>query len=86
MRRYALQFLGVRQMMLQGILFYKCSLGEDNAIYKWNVNTNDSSKWMDLDSYAGDHDWIPLVKGVSDLVAIGFTDGSFKLYNKNGKL
>jgi hypothetical protein len=33
---------------------------------------------MELDSYAVDHDWIPLVKGVSDLVAIGFADGSFR--------
>jgi len=61
-------------------------LGEDNVIYKWNVNTNENIKFMDLDSYAVDHDWVPLVKGVSDLVAIGFADGSFKLYNKNGKL
>lgn len=41
---------------------------------------------MDLDSYAGDHDWIPFTKGVSDLVAIGFADGTVKLYNKSGKL
>jgi intraflagellar transport protein 80 len=41
---------------------------------------------MELDSYAIDHDWIPHSKGSSDLVAIGFSDGSFKLFNKNCKL
>lgn len=41
---------------------------------------------MDIDSFAVDHDWTPLTKGVSDLAAVGFADGSFRLYNKNGKL
>lgn len=86
MKKFVLLFLGVPPMKSQGILINNFSLGEDNVIYKWNVNTNENTKWMDLDSYAGDHDWIPLVKGVSDLCAIGFADGSFKLYNKNGKL
>lgn len=62
------------------------SVGEDNVIYKWNVNTNEGAKWIELDSYAGDHDWIPQSKGSSDLLAVGYADGSFKLFNKSGKL
>jgi len=54
-------------------------------MYKWNTNTNQATKWMDLDSFAIDHDWVAHTKGSSDLVAIGFADGSFKLYNKSGK-
>lgn len=41
---------------------------------------------MDLDGFAIDHDWIAPTKGMSELVAIGYADGSFKLYNKSGKL
>ena len=62
------------------------SIGEDNSILKWNINTNQANKWLDLDSYAVDHDWVPNNKGASDLLAVGFADGSFKLYNKNGKV
>jgi hypothetical protein len=39
-----------------------------------------------LDSYAIDHDWMPFSKGASDVVAIGFADGTIKLINKNGKI
>lgn len=62
------------------------SISEDNTILKWNTNTNQASKWLDLDSFAVDHDWISNSKGSSDLLAVGFADGSFRLYNKNGKL
>lgn len=62
------------------------SLGEDNVVYRWNASSGQATKWMDLDSPAVDHDWIPYSKGASELVAIGFADGSFKLFNKNGKL
>lgn len=62
------------------------SIGDDNVIYKWNVNTGQASKWLDLDSYAIDHDWMPFSKGTSDVVAIGFADGTIKLINKNGKV
>ena len=55
-------------------------------MYKWNTNSNQAAKWMDLDGLAVDHDWVASSKGASDLVAIGFSDGSFKLYNKNCKL
>ena len=62
------------------------SIGDDNVIYKWNVNTGQSSKWLELDSYAVDHDWMPFSKGSSEVVAVGFGDGSIKLINKNGKV
>ena len=41
---------------------------------------------MDLDAFAVDHDWIPYSKGTSELLAVGYADGSFKLFNKNCKL
>ena len=62
------------------------SISEDNTILKWNTNTNQATKWLDLDSFAVDHDWVPINKGISDTLAVGFADGSFKLYNKNGKI
>jgi len=62
------------------------SIGDDNIIYKWNVNTGQSSKWLDLDSYAIDHDWMPFSRGTSDVAAVGLADGSIKLINKNGKV
>ena len=54
-------------------------------MYKWNSNSAQGTKFMDLESYAVDHDWIPYSKGTSELVAIGYSDGSFKLFTKNCK-
>ena len=62
------------------------SIGDDNIIYKWNANTGQSTKWMELDSYAVDHDWMPFSRGSSDIAAVGFGDGTIKLINKNGKV
>lgn len=62
------------------------SIGDDNVVYKWNANTGQASKWIDLDSYAIDHDWMPFSRGTSDVVAIGFADGTIRLINKNGKV
>ena len=68
------------------VIILLLSISEDNTILKWNTNTNQATKWMDLDSFAVDHDWVPINKGSSDTLAVGFADGSFKLYNKNGKI
>lgn len=68
------------------VFTYSFSIGDDNVIYKWNVNTGQSQKWIDLDSYAVDHDWMPFSKGSSDIAAVGFSDGTLKLINKNGKV
>ena len=62
------------------------SIGDDNVIYRWNANSGQATKWMELDTYAIDHDWMPLTKGNSELLAVGLTDGTIKLYNKNAKL
>lgn len=40
---------------------------------------------MDLENYATDMDWQPGAKGTSDLLAVGFVDGSFKLITKLAK-
>jgi len=44
------------------------------------------SKWLDLESFAVDHDWMPFSKGASELLAVGFGDGTIKLINKLGKV
>jgi intraflagellar transport protein 80 len=62
------------------------SIGDDNVIYRWNANSNQATRWLELDSYAVDHDWMPFSKGASELLAVGFADGSIKLINKNGKV
>jgi intraflagellar transport protein 80 len=62
------------------------SIGDDNVIYRWNANSGQATKWMELDTYAIDHDWMPLTKGNSELLAVGLADGTIKLYNKNAKL
>ena len=41
---------------------------------------------MELDNYATDMDWIPGTKGTSEMFAVGFADGSFKLITKNAKV
>jgi intraflagellar transport protein 80 len=55
-------------------------------MYRWNVNTSQATKFMDLENPAMDIDWAPMTKGASDLFAIGFSDGSFKLINRNGRI
>lgn len=55
-------------------------------MYKWNVNTVQTTKMLDLEVPAIDIDWAPMAKGTSDLFAIGFSDGSFKLINRNGRV
>lgn len=62
------------------------SIGDDNVIYKWSANSGQATKWLELDSYAIDHDWMPINRGTSDTLAVGFADGSIKLINKNGKI
>jgi hypothetical protein len=41
---------------------------------------------MELEQYVTDTDWMPGTKGVNDLVAIGFADGSFKLVTRLAKV
>lgn len=62
---FAHQLLGHHQTNLLGIYNIKISIGDDNVIYKWNTNTNQATKFMDLDNYAVDLDWIPMTKGSS---------------------
>jgi intraflagellar transport protein 80 len=62
------------------------SIGEDNVMYRWNVSTAQATKFMDLENSGMDIDWAPMAKGTSELFAIGFADGSFKLINRNGRV
>ena len=41
------------------------SIGDDNIMYKWNTVNNQASKYLELDSYVIDHDWISHSKGSS---------------------
>ena len=47
------------------ILFIFQSIGDDNIMYKWNTVNNQASKYIELDSYVIDHDWISHSKGSS---------------------
>lgn len=63
------------------------SISDDNVIYKWDCNTLQNEKFFELDSFPTSIDWMPAGnKGVNDIVAIGFSDGSFKLITRLGKL
>jgi intraflagellar transport protein 80 len=86
MKKCALLFLGAPQMNLPGIFHSNCSIGDDNIIYKWNINTNQTAKLMELDSFSTDHDWVPHSKGSSEVFAVGYIDGTFKIFNKSCKL
>lgn len=55
-------------------------------MYRWNAINSQATKFLDFDAYSTDHDWIPNTKGSSDAFAVGFVDGSFRIYNKTGKL
>lgn len=41
---------------------------------------------MELEQYPTYLDWSPTSKGINDIFAIGFIDGSFKLISKIGKV
>lgn len=85
MIKCALPSHGARSIKLPGTTAPKQHSGKTTHD-KWNVNTGTGTKWLELDSYAIDHDWMPFTKGVSDLAAIGFADGTIRLVNKNGKV
>jgi hypothetical protein len=55
-------------------------------MYKWNTNNTIASQLMQLDAFSVDHDWVQSNKGCSDVFAVGFADGSFRIYNKSGKM
>lgn len=82
------QFLGHHLMKLLGNFSFdnKFSIGDDNVMYKWNTNNSTASQLMQLDAFSVDHDWVPSNKGSSDVFAVGFADGSFRIYNKSGKM
>lgn len=41
---------------------------------------------MDLQKYPTDMDWMPGTRGVNDVFAIGYADGSFEIVTKLGKV
>jgi intraflagellar transport protein 80 len=82
----ALRWHGRPRMNSPGNAVRRFSIGEDNVMYRWNVSTAQATKFMDLENSGMDIDWAPMAKGTSELFAIGFADGSFKLINRNGRV
>ena len=41
---------------------------------------------MDIDVSVIDMDWLPVGKGATELLALGCSDGSFKLISKAGRI
>jgi len=41
---------------------------------------------MELDSFPTDLDWLPIIKGINDVFAIGFIDGSYRIITKLAKV
>lgn len=62
------------------------SIGDDNVMYRWNTNNTEASKFMEIEGLATEHDWISHSKSSSEVFAVGFADGSFRIYNKAGKV
>jgi len=51
--------------------------GDNKIVYKYNSSENDNIKFMEFEDYPTDLDWLPITKGVNEVFAIGFSDGSF---------
>ncbi|CAD8115923.1 unnamed protein product [Paramecium primaurelia] len=62
------------------------SLSDDYTILKWDPNSLESSKFVDLEGYGTDFDFLQGQRGSTDLLAIAFSDGSFILQQKTGKV
>lgn len=62
------------------------SVSDDQTVWKWDVNGEPESKVMDVEGYVICMDWFPTAKGSNELVALGCSDGSFKLCNKQGRV
>ncbi|EGR33781.1 intraflagellar transport protein, putative [Ichthyophthirius multifiliis] len=63
------------------------SIADDNIIYKWDCNTLQNEKFLTLENYPTCLDWMPAAnKGVNEILALGFSDGSFMLITRTGKI
>eukprot|EP00357_Protocruzia_adherens_P036295 CAMPEP_0115012696 /NCGR_PEP_ID=MMETSP0216-20121206/24908_1 /TAXON_ID=223996 /ORGANISM="Protocruzia adherens, Strain Boccale" /LENGTH=748 /DNA_ID=CAMNT_0002381837 /DNA_START=628 /DNA_END=2874 /DNA_ORIENTATION=+ len=59
------------------------SVSDDNTLWKWDLNGENSQKLMDLDAPPTDIHWMPSSRGANETLAVAFSDGSFRLINKN---
>jgi len=62
------------------------SVGDDQHIWKWDINGEPESKVMDIDAQVITLDWFPIAKGSQEVLALGCADGSFKLISKAGRV
>jgi len=62
------------------------SAADDNTVLRKDIKTDQVSKFLDLTKYPTDMDWMPGTRGVNDILAIGYADGSFELVTKLGKV
>ena len=62
------------------------SIGDDQQIWKWDINGEAESKVMDIDAFVISMDWFPVAKGNQEVLALSCADGSFKLISKAGRV
>ena len=63
------------------------SASDDMSIIKKDMKNEQTSKFnAEMKKYPTDMDWMPGTRGVNDIFAIGFADGSFELITKLGKV
>jgi len=60
-------------------IFFSC---DNKSIYKYTTGKQEQHKFMDFDSQPTDIDWLGPTKGLNELFAVGFADGSFMLVTK----
>jgi len=54
---------------------------DDKTVFKVNQD-KEIHKFMEFEDYPTDLDWLPFSKGMNEIFAIGFSDGSFQLITK----
>lgn len=62
------------------------SVGDDQAIWKWDINGDADSKIMEIEAQVISMDLFPIAKGSQEVLALGCADGSFKLISKAGRI
>lgn len=78
----------------QDVVFSACwapnnqlyTISDDKTILTWDNNGEYISKFMDVEGSCTAMEWGPGLKSGNDSVAIGTSEGTLKIYGRNGKL
>ena len=54
---------------------------DNKAVFKVNQE-KEMKKFMEFEEFPTDLDWLPISKGINEVFAISFSDGSFQLITK----